>query len=154
MKSQSIACFTKALLALAGMSVCSVALGQEVTETHTYKTGESIKLEVSFSGPGASEIRAVGMQLIIQSPHLADQEGFLDQVIGGNPKRSSPTSFTLSLPVPTNAATGDYQLVIDANPEAGGVIAYKTPSDFQLPIRIENDVHIKKPKITVKALKP
>jgi len=140
-----------ALLVLTGLSACSVARAQQVAaRQHPYAPEEFIKLDVSFGGPGAPEIRTATMSIFLQTQGVAGQDGFETQVNGGNPKPMSTTSFELSLQIPMRIVTGNYKLVIHAYPKIGGQVDYESGKDFYLPIRIENPLHFETPTVSVK----
>jgi hypothetical protein len=64
-----------ALLVLTGLSACSGALAQQIAvRQHSYAPEEFIKLDVSFSGPGASEIHTATMSLFLQTQGVAGQD--------------------------------------------------------------------------------
>jgi hypothetical protein len=119
-----------ALLVLIGLSACSAIAQQIAVTQHPYAPEEFIKLDVSFSGPGAPEIRTATMSIFLQTQGVARQDGFESQVRGGSPKPISTTSFELSLQIPKRVVTGNYKLVIHAYPRIGGQVDYESGKDF------------------------
>jgi hypothetical protein len=151
MKHQSIDCFRTALLVLAGVSVCSTALAQDVgVRHHTFVPGETYKIELSFSGPGAAGMQIFGVELDLLSERVQGQKEMQPVVSGAKIDQLSPGTFQASMPITNSAATGSYRLKIIASPFPGVTFPYHAGVDFELPdVKIENMTKVPKPKLTV-----
>jgi len=129
--------------------------GQQISGVKPFhEPGETLHFEVSFSGPGATDVASVSLHLSISSRVSADQEGFDTQFNGGKSEKltTPPNTFALSFKIPDSTATGDYQLTIYGN-VVGRVLTYESPRDFDVgPIKIHNPRHFPKPNISVKEL--
>jgi hypothetical protein len=136
-----------ALLVLAGLSTCSVALAQLTVGPNVYEPGKSVNLEASFSGAGASEITSVDANINLKTTLLNDQPGFGQSFTGT--VKPIPKGYAISIPIPRDAATGDYTLHV--HPVfAAGQRDYMDGKEFDFPVRIENPARTPSPKINVK----
>ena len=132
---------------------CSAVSAQRVTDFR--RPGDTIRVEVKFDGPDASNISTVLLSLnAVGSVPASNQAGF--QTSFTNPGWSGPTSphtFDLEVVIPATVATGDYKLYVNARAEAAST-QYVAGEQFQLPlVHIRNNKNFVPPAITVTELR-
>jgi len=155
MKDQSIVCFTKALLVLAGISVCSVALAQEIA--HPYHPGDVLHVLVKFSGPDARKISSAAVNLEFVGDANAirkDQPNFASTLyLSESHSTPEPNTFDVSIKVPINQASGEYRVgyLRGIITEPSVVIEYRAPADFkERTYTIDNPERIVRPTVEIK----
>ena len=114
MKNQSIACFTKALVVLAGFAVCSTALAQPTVRNcvdPTVGSSPALIFTIKVSGPNLEQITNVGFTFSRSgSPLSPGQDGF-EQSFGGQPVRTkAPGVFEVPLNITEFTASGSYTM--------------------------------------------
>jgi hypothetical protein len=126
-----------------------VAQAQEAQELplHPHST---IKLELTFHGPGADKITAIYASMQTDSQVSPDQAGFLNN-FSGDFRLISPGVFDAEFTVPDTALSGVYNLpALDVRGN-GIKLNYKNGVDFQLhTFRVENPNMFTKPPVTIK----
>jgi hypothetical protein len=128
---------------------CTAVSAQQVTDFR--RPGDVIRLEIKFDGPDAAKIKQVLLSL-----NKPDGEPPKDQVgfntsFGSNGwiGEVSPFTFRVEATIPTNIATGDYVLYVNAQAENGRT-QYASGNQFKLPpFHIRNDKTFIPPTITV-----
>jgi hypothetical protein len=107
MKHQLTACFTKALFALAGLSVCSTALAQPPVPYHP---SAPIAIRLVFTGPDAARLQKVGA--VLHAPIPDNQTGLIGDILfdASNSRPDGPGRFIIQSNTGTNVATGTYRL--------------------------------------------
>ena len=140
------------LLVTVGLAVSAVS-AQQVTDFR--KPGDAIRLEIKFDGTDAARIRQVNVMFSRQGPgEPADQVGFSPSFGNGWTGESAPLVFRVEVTVPTNIATGDYILYVNAMAENGRT-SYVSGNQFKFPvIHIRNDRTFAPPTITVTERRP
>jgi hypothetical protein len=113
--------------------------------------GETIKLEIKFSGPDASKFTNIYPAFNITTDVHHDQPGFTTN-LSGTCKPVPPDAFDCDFLIPPGAATGDYNLTVDARSQLGQIV-YRAGDQFQLHLfHVENSTTLATPGITVKQL--
>jgi hypothetical protein len=148
MKHQSIVCFTKALLVLAGISVGSAALAQEIAH-------EAIRPNktVTYTITGEGDVNKVtGIEIQFNSKRdspPSDQQGYQTSFGSGRlaPKPgASRESIEVTVTIPASVASGEYWITqINASTASGASARYVAPQDFMAPpaLRIDNPERFK-----------
>lgn len=149
MKHESIACFTKALLVLVGISVCSTALSQPRVPYHP---GDTITIAISFEGADASRVRT-GIAYFGVSGTRSHQAGFQAELGFDNAKPAGPNTIEVSFKVGSHVASGTYKLTqVRAGTEGDSPVSIIYNDGLPaFNLTIENPERFEKP--TIKSVK-
>jgi phosphate-selective porin len=140
---------TFALVSFATLSAQEAA--QEATQAARHP-GDVVKLDIRLDGPDAAKVTSVNVDLRMHGTLQPNQPKFETDLRAAGVKLAAANAFAVDIPIPQNAATGDYLLEVYAiAADNAGMVTYQTGQDFQLhPIRVENPRTFTAPKITVK----
>jgi hypothetical protein len=144
MKHQLIDCFTKALVLLAGFTVCSTAFAQPLTKP-CYSAGNGPQFTVTLHGKYVGTLTNLNVTVKSDATAAADRVNSF-----GSPgvRPSSPGVFTVTVLIPVNAANGKYS-ISDINANGDGFnVAYRPQMDFTPPAPFEVCTAFEKPSIT------
>jgi len=134
---------------------CTALSAQQVTEFR--QPGDVIRLEIKFDGTDAAKIKQVLISFNKQGAGpTSDQVGFNTSFGNANGwvGESASLTFRVDATIPTNIATGDYILYVQAQAENGRT-QYVAGDQFRLPpFHIRNDRTFVPPTITVTERRP
>jgi hypothetical protein len=137
MKHQSIACFTNAVLVLAGLSVCFTASPLNAQQAGLKRhPGDHLHYNVTLADGDVGKVANVTVSLKTSATARPDQQG-INQFGGRCQKTSDPKIWTCDVVIRPDAIDGDYQLfqVGASSPEFGKDYS----EDFHVPVvPIEN----------------
>lgn len=127
---------------------CIPTTAQQATQV--YRPGAVIQVTITFHGEDASKTSYVGVTLLASGTRKPDQRDFSSQLYSQQTSKTDPSTFIVSLPIPTNQATGDYEInqiqAFVGDPKI--TIVYSAPNDFTTKTyRIENPGSFKAPQI-------
>jgi hypothetical protein len=111
MKHQSIACFTKALLVLAGLSACPVALAQDSKEA--LRPNKTITYELKLSGDDAQRAGDVSFQFATDARPGLSQGGYDTQFWSGHQvlrPSAKPGFLEATVTIPDTVISGRYEM--------------------------------------------
>jgi hypothetical protein len=141
-------------LPVMALIACNAVSAQQVTDFR--QPGDVIRLEIKFDGTDAAKVKQVLVTLSKQGPAPStDQIGFNTSFSNDNwLPESAPLTFRVDVKIPTDVATGDYTLSVNARAENGRT-SYTSGDQFQLPaFHIRNDRSFVAPKIMVTERRP
>ncbi|HTR38552.1 MAG TPA: hypothetical protein VMH80_21740 [Bryobacteraceae bacterium] len=138
-----IACFTKALFALAGIAACSTALAQSTTKP-CYAPGKGPTFTITMEGRYANTITNVNVLVTTDASQTSDH---LNRFGSPSEHPSSPRVFTVTVLIPANAVAGRYSVATINAAGEGFAVAYQSPADFTAPPPFEVCAKFEKPSV-------
>lgn len=134
-------------LPIMALIACNAVSAQQVTEFR--QPGDVLRFEIKFDGPDATKVRTVSLYFGFIGQPPKDQPGFDAGFPGDRVGPTSPNTYILEAKIPTNVASGDYKLFVNAQAETGST-QYEAGNQFQMPpFHIKNSRSFVPPAIIV-----